>query len=308
MHPERKINQNNMELLLDKQKRIVWYRAFRIWQHRPHMVAPLSETNHICASCGTSFQGNYCPRCGQVANVGRFSFKKAFLNFIDVWGMGNRGMFRSIRDLILRPGYMIRDYLSGMQSAYFPPFKMFFLFAALSLVVDQGFSLNLEEETKYVEVNKTEQMADQGTSGLRVNGVATDAPIVMSGFKLIKMMDVLRTKNPAIFSLLTLALFSLPLYIFFRNSPNIPDLKYPEFLVALVYTSNTYSIYSIVGRVLNSDLIKLLAVIMIFVALKQISGFSKHRVLGYIVLAFIIALAIFIALAAVAVGIYYCFQ
>ena len=176
-------------------------------------------------------------------------------------------------------------------------------------MVDQGFSLNLEEETKYVEVNKTEQTDDQTTSGLRVNGEVTDAsPIAMSGFKIIKMMNVLRKKNPAVFSLLTLALFSLPLYIFFRKSPNIPDLKYPEFLVGLVYTSNTYSIYSIVGRLLNSDLIKLLAVIMIFVTLKQFSGFSKHRVLGYIILAFIIALAIFIALTAVVVGIYYCFQ
>ena len=51
----------------------------------------------------------------------------AFLNFLDVWGLGNRGMFRTIRDLVLRPGYMIRDYLKGMQMAYFPPFNMFFL-------------------------------------------------------------------------------------------------------------------------------------------------------------------------------------
>lgn len=302
------MNLNDMKLLLDKQKRTVWYRAFRIWQHRPHVVAPLSETKHVCASCGTSFQGNYCPRCGQVANVGRFSFKKAFLNFIDVWGIGNRGMFRSIRDLILRPGYMIRDYLSGMQSAYFPPFKMFFLLAALSLVVDQGFSLNLEEETQDMEAYNTEQVSDQKASGQRVNGEATDAPIAMSGLKVMKMMNVLRKKNPAVFSLLTLAFFSLPLYIFFRKSPNIPDLKYPEFLVALVYTSNTYSIYSIVGRLLSSELIKLLAVIMIFVALKQFSGFTKHRVLGYIILAFIFALASFTALTAVVVGIYYCFQ
>jgi hypothetical protein len=49
--------------------------------------------------------------------VGRFSFKKAALLFLDVWGVGNRSMFRSIRDLMLRPGFVIRDYLSGMQSA-----------------------------------------------------------------------------------------------------------------------------------------------------------------------------------------------
>ena len=98
------------------------YRQFKEWQHQPHQVAPLSEEEHECATCGTRFEGNYCPRCGQSATIGRYSFKKAFLLFLDVWGVGNRGMFRSIRDLLLRPGYMIRDYLRGMQMASFPNF------------------------------------------------------------------------------------------------------------------------------------------------------------------------------------------
>ena len=33
-------------------------------------------------------------------------------------------MFRTIRDLFWRPGYMIRDYLGGHHLSYFPPFKM----------------------------------------------------------------------------------------------------------------------------------------------------------------------------------------
>lgn len=82
-----------------------------------------------------------CPRCGQSAKIGRYSFKKAFLLFLDVWGLGNRGMFRTLRDLLLRPGFLIRDYISGMQMAYFPPFKLLFLLTALYLVVDSGVNL-----------------------------------------------------------------------------------------------------------------------------------------------------------------------
>ena len=117
------------------------YKRYREWKLEPHQVAPLSEEQHECATCGTHYEGNYCPRCGQSARIGRYSFKKAILLFLDVWGLGNRGMFRSIRDLILRPGYMIRDYLRGMQMAYFPPFKMFFLLCTLSLIVDTGFNI-----------------------------------------------------------------------------------------------------------------------------------------------------------------------
>ena len=137
---------NRLENILDKRQWNTWYRAFRLWQRRPHEVKPLSENQHACASCGTLYQGNYCPRCGQSAVVGRFSFKKAVLLFLDVWGIGNRGMFRSIRDLMFRPGYMIHDYLGGMQSAYFPPFKMFFLLTALSLLIEHGFDFGVEEK------------------------------------------------------------------------------------------------------------------------------------------------------------------
>lgn len=106
-----------LNYLKSKEKRAVWLRAFRIWQRRPYEVAPLSEESHECSSCKTLFTGNYCPRCGQPSEVGRFSFKKALLLFLDVWGIGNRSMFRSLRDLMFRPDYMIRDYLRGMQSA-----------------------------------------------------------------------------------------------------------------------------------------------------------------------------------------------
>jgi hypothetical protein len=50
-------------------------------------------------------------------------------------------MFRTLRDLILRPGYMIRDYLMGMQMAYFPPFQMLFLLTTFSFFVIYGFNI-----------------------------------------------------------------------------------------------------------------------------------------------------------------------
>ena len=133
------------------------YKQFKEWKQQPHQVAPLSEEQHECATCGTHYEGNYCPRCGQSAKIGRYSFKNAILLFLDVWGLGNRGMFRSIRDLILRPGYMIRDYLRGMQMAYFPPFKMSFLLLALWLVVDSGLNIQLVNRDKQNE-QETEEL------------------------------------------------------------------------------------------------------------------------------------------------------
>jgi hypothetical protein len=305
-----------IEYINNKQKRAVWLRAFHIWQRRPHELAPLSEESRTCSSCGTVYQGNFCPRCGQSARVGRFSFKKAALLFLDVWGMGNRSMFRSIRDLMLRPGFMIRDYLSGMQSAYFPPFKMFFLLAAFSLVVEHGFNFGLDVKDVQDEAPKTEQTAMENTKiarhDLTVHPGDKEEDIKWkavgnASLRFVKVMDALREKNPAIFSLLSLVLFSVPLFFFLRSSPTIPDLRYSEFIVALVYTSNMYSIYSIAGNLLDSSILKIIAVLMIFVALKQFSGFSKLRVLRYIVLTTLISIFVMVLIGGVGVSFIYLF-
>ena len=305
-----------IEYINNKQKRAVWLRAFHIWQRRPHELAPLSEESRTCSSCGTVYQGNFCPRCGQSARVGRFSFKKATLLFLDVWGMGNRSMFRSIRDLMLRPGFMIRDYLSGMQSAYFPPFKMFFLLAAFSLVVEHGFNFGLDVNDVQDEAPKTEQTAMENTkiarhdltvhAGDKKEDIKWKA-VGNASLRFVKVMDALREKNPAVFSLLSLVLFSVPLFFFLRSSPTIPDLRYSEFIVALVYTSNMYSIYSIAGNLLDSSILNIIAVLMIFVALKQFSGFSKLRVLRYIVLTTLISIFVMLLIGGVGVSFIYLF-
>ena len=334
--------------LTNKEKRVAWLRAFRMWQRRPYEVAPLKNEHHVCSSCKTEFTGNYCPRCGQAAEVGRFSFKKTLMLFLDVWAIGNRSMLRSLRDLMLRPGYMIRDYLSGMRSAYFPPFKMFFLLAAFSLIVEYGFDLGLSDDKKTTTTEQTAAVpadslkestaqAKQTTAvpadSLKKDSVRQpskaekvadklleigekfeeaskdskkmDTPIVNALVYTIKALNKLWEKNPSVFALLMLMLFSLPLDLFLRHSPNVPDLRYSEFVVVLVYTANVYSIYSIIGDLLGSVVIQLFAVFMIIVTLNQFSGYSKKRLLGYITLTQIIVATVLIALIALVIYLLY---
>ena len=299
-----------------KQKCRTWLQDFRTWQQKPYEVKPLSNEQHTCSTCGTQFTGNYCPRCGQSSIVGRFSFKKATLLFLDVWGLGNRGMFRSIRDLMFRPGYVIRDYLSGMQSAYFPPFKMFFLLAAFSLVVEHGLDLGLYGDREQTgSQQKTEQVENTAKEEKEVKSEPSKKekiddfenkyfkdkdgnykPATIALVKFVLMLDSLNDKNPALFSLMTLILLTVPLFFFFRSSPNIPDLRYSEFIVALTYTSNCYSIYSIAGNLLDCGLLRFLAYLMVFVSLRQLSGFSKSRLFWYIVLTVIISITVLLLL------------
>ena len=281
------------------------YRQFKKWQHQPHKVAPLSEEMHECATCGTHFEGNYCPRCGQSAQIGRYSFKKAFLLFLDVWGVGNRGMFRSIRDLLLRPGYMIRDYLRGMQMAYFPPFKMLFLLCTLSILVNSGMNIQgvnrfkeLEEEFSItVEVDNSEEKTEKTDKKLTKTELEKQqkkkeflnklysGEIFKKGYSWIN-------KNIALVYLACLLLFSVPLFLMFRHSPATPDLRFSECFVAMIYITNMLLIYSIIFSLLwpndTADYIFTLLILpLVIIPIKQFSGYSYWSTIWRIIVAFI---------------------
>ena len=228
---------------------------------------------HRCRTCGEEYQGNYCPRCGQSAKIGRYSFKNALLLFFDVWGMGNRGMFRTLRDLVLRPGYMIRDYISGMQMAYFPPFKLLFLMTAFLLVIQSG--VNLKGEN-YFESDKEQVVKEPADS---IAKKQADMTYNDHCDKLTQELKTLAEKNQALCWL----------------------------LITLVYTYDMFTIYNIIFSFFCipdgiDDVIWLLPAI----PLKQLSGFKWWRTILYLILSYISWFIVFVGMvAAIAAILYY---
>ena len=276
------------------------WKAFCEWQRRPSHIPQMVEEHHRCGTCGQEFQGNYCPCCGQSAKIGRYSFKNALLLFLDVWGMGNRGMFRTLRDLILRPGYLIRDYISGMQMAYFPPFKLLFLLTALLLVVDSGVNLKGED---YL-ANYHEKTVKTGNSFAKKDKQKETTREERWDRVIVKLREF-RESNPAFFWVALLFVLSLPLYLFFRKCPNIPDLRFSELLIAMVYTWGMHTIYEIVLTffdVYNSPIDEA-SLLLSIIPLKQLSGFKWWRTSLYLLLSYLAAIVILLAAALTAVEI-----
>ena len=116
-----------------------WNAKLKKKRKEPIALPEIDHSHHVCQHCAYGFDGRICPQCGMPAEHVRFTFKRLIHNFLDIWGMGNRPMFRTMRDLFWRPGYMIHDYLTGHHLSYFPPFKMlavltiFIFLLALSL-------------------------------------------------------------------------------------------------------------------------------------------------------------------------------
>lgn len=300
------------------------YRQFKEWQLQPYQVAPLSEEQRECATCGTHYQGNYCPRCGQSAMIGRYSFKNAFMLFLDVWGLGNRGMFRGIRDLLFRPGYMIRDYLRGMHMAYFPPFKMYFLLFALSLLIDTGLNIKginrTEQQEKDFELivqtakpdNNEDEAQKKDSSKMTKEELDKERRIEQANVQFESIFNIVSKWMEDHYSgvlLVSLLLFCYPLWLLFRHCPAIPDLRLSECFVAMVYISNMLIIYSLIPSLLcfstDAEIIYgLLALLMVIFPIKQLSGYGYWSTIWRLAIAALYLVVALILLITIMVMIY----
>ena len=301
----------------DKKER---YREFREWQKVPHHVKPMSDDEHECPTCGRHYVGNFCPQCGQSAKIGRYSLKNALLLYLDVWGLGNRGMFRTIRDLFLRPGYMIQDYLRGMQMAYFPPFKMLFLLATLSLLVSSGLNIkgenqfekereeleeeheqkHLEKESKQVALERSQQKAKTAESA---HGESADKKAQQekdtqsTDDNVVLILNEWERSHGALMNLALLVPLTLLLYPFFRHCPNIPDMRLSEFFVAMVYMGNLQTMLEIVFTFFCLGDTSALAIMFVpIIPLKQFSGCGYIRCIFMYTLALLLSIILLIIL------------
>lgn len=267
------------------------YERFKEWQIKPYEVAQFTTEKHECATCHTEFHGNYCPRCGQKSTIGRYSFKTAFLTFLDVWGLGNRGMFRTIRDLLLRPGYMIRDYLSGMQMAYFPPFKMFFLVITLSVLVDSGLNIRMTNTLNNTFTTTKEDVSKEPDQALNDNDSKKklELKILDKIDKCVSWLD----NNQTIVQFLLLLVLSGPMYLLFRKNKKIPDIRYSELFIAMVYITNMMTIINIIGGFFlpGNASVKHLAYALSIIPLTQLFGYSYLKTLFKVVASFAILIS-----------------
>ena len=93
-----------------------------------------------CKNCENSFEGKYCPECGQKASVKRFSTKILFSQLMDKLLPLDRGVLFTARMLLTQPAAMLRGYLDGKRVGYTKPFQFLLLTTALSMIffsVDQ---------------------------------------------------------------------------------------------------------------------------------------------------------------------------
>ena len=143
--------------LMNKEQLIQYYHRFCRWQQaEPHYVNRHEGEVRHCHNCGTEFSDNFCPRCGQRAEVGRVGWRSIRNNIALLWGLDSRSLSCTLVQLLGRPGYLVRDYISGHRQVSFPPVKMLVLVCLSVVIFESVFHL----ENDVISMNFKDEKID----------------------------------------------------------------------------------------------------------------------------------------------------
>lgn len=173
-----------------------------------------------CASCGRGISSpdqKFCPACGQPTPAHRIDWH--FLGHElehSVLHM-DRGIFYSLKELMLRPGHLMRDYLEGRRAGQVKPLLMLMLMSAVVVIL-----------SKYMA---GEGVVDSallaGTSAGSKAGMATTVDPALVA-RASKLAADLMNQYFAAFTLLLLPLEAVAFRVAFHR---VGNLNYPEWLV-----------------------------------------------------------------------------
>lgn len=92
-------------------------------------------TLNNCKNCNEVLTGRYCSKCGQDAHTERISYHTIIHEIEHGIIHIDKGIFFTIKELILKPGITIKNYLAGKRISHFKPFAFLFIMATIYAVV-----------------------------------------------------------------------------------------------------------------------------------------------------------------------------
>jgi hypothetical protein len=94
-----------------------------------------------CANCGCAVTGKFCGDCGQRNAPRMVSVRRMLSEVLDDQLTLNSALPRTLRGLLLHPGFLTREYVAGRIVRYVAPFRLYLaaslgFFLALALVAN----------------------------------------------------------------------------------------------------------------------------------------------------------------------------
>jgi hypothetical protein len=93
------------------------------------------RTNKECENCGYTVELDFCTKCGQKNVETRQSFPSLLGHFAEDLTHYDSAFWKSLKDLLFRPGRLTRIYLEGKRQEYVPPVKLYIFVSFITFLL-----------------------------------------------------------------------------------------------------------------------------------------------------------------------------
>ncbi|MFC6098410.1 DUF3667 domain-containing protein [Flavobacterium qiangtangense] len=97
----------------------------------------------ICKNCDNTFEGNFCNNCGQSAATHQLNAHFIWHDIQHGLFHFDKGMYYSAKELYLRPGHSIREFIEGKRIKHFGPISLVIVLATIYGLLYHYFDINL---------------------------------------------------------------------------------------------------------------------------------------------------------------------
>lgn len=138
-----------------------------------------------CLNCNYVVEKNFCPNCGQENIETRKTFHHLFVHFFEDLTHYENAFWKTIKNLILKPASLTKEYLSGKRMSYLAPVRLYiFISFATFLVISLAPDIELENGPMKVNINNNSVAQDS----LR-NEILVKDKFQLGDFKDVKYLD-----------------------------------------------------------------------------------------------------------------------
>ena len=230
---------------MNKEQLKEYYQRFCQWQQTvPHYANRHEGEVLHCHNCDSDFSGNFCPICGQRAEVGRVGWKSIKDNVAILWGMDSRSLGYTMLQLLGRPGYLVRDYISGRRQVSFPPVKMLVIVCLFVVIVESVFHVKNDVIGLKFDIQEVDDIIAW------INSQKSWATLFLQCF------------------------YILPTWLVFRYAPGYPRHTLPEGFFLQVFMSVLSLLSTLFIGYWNDDLDLALWIIYMYITYRPLFGYG----------------------------------
>jgi len=124
--------------------------------------SPLRE-DKTCLNCNHVVAGSFCPNCGQENTDSRKTFQHLFIHFFEDLTHYENAFWKTIKNLLLKPASLTKEYLSGKRLSYLAPIRLYIFISFVTFFMISLLPNEIEEEIKSDKV-KNEKVQTKTTN------------------------------------------------------------------------------------------------------------------------------------------------